>query len=103
MGYSQVFHTLIINKGKYSFFFHFWRQTYISYFCILVISVLAQCMSVNDASNSSIFYILSFLIVNLAKKLIFNTLLPHFLKKKYLDFQLFQKKIGLCDPGLVTY
>ena len=48
---------------------------------VLVISILTLDMSVNNTSNSSIFHILLFfIIVNLAKKLIFDPLLPHFLK-----------------------
>ena len=74
-GYFRFFFTLIINfEGKYYFFVHFWHQTLID--LVLAVSILTLDMSVNNTSNSSIFHILPFHNVNLAKKLIFNPLLP---------------------------
>ena len=40
------------------FFFYFWQQTFNT--LVIVISILPLDMSVNNASNSSIFYILLF-------------------------------------------
>ena len=58
-GYFRVFSTLIINiEGKYSFFVHFWHQTFMD--LVLVISILTLDMSVNNTSDSSIFHILLF-------------------------------------------
>ena len=59
----------------------------------------------NNTSNSSIFHTFFFVIVNLALKLIFNPLLPHFSKKKKKKkkIQLFQKKSRSRDLVHVTY
>ena len=58
-GLFHFFFTLIINiQGKYIVFVHFWHQTFIG--LVLVISILALDMSVNNTSNSSIFHILLF-------------------------------------------
>ena len=58
-GYFRVCFTLFINiEGKHHFFVHFWYQTFID--LVLAISILTLDMSVNNASNSSIFHILPF-------------------------------------------
>ena len=94
-GLFQVFFTVIINiKGKYSFFVHFWHQTFMA--LALVMSILTLAMLVNDTSNSFIFHInyFFFIIVNLAKKLVSNPYLPPFFEKLSSIFNFFRKNQG---------